>query len=67
MYLSLKGLEKNKWIESYRSDEQGQGGRRKYYTLTTLGEEGFKNKREEWLFVKKLIDNFLEKGETNSC
>ncbi|MGF9979399.1 PadR family transcriptional regulator [Viridibacillus arvi] len=63
LYLSLKRLEKNKWIESYWGDEQGPGGRRKYYTLTSLGEEGFEEKRLEWQFVKKIIDKFIERSE----
>jgi PadR family transcriptional regulator, regulatory protein PadR len=63
LYLSLKRLEKNKWIESYWGDEQGPGGRRKYYKLTSLGQEGFEEKRLEWQFVKKIIDTFLEGGE----
>ena len=63
LYLSLKRLEKNNWIASYWGDEQGPGGRRKYYKLTPLGEEIFEEKRKEWEFVKKLIDSFLEGGE----
>ena len=63
LYLSLKRLEKNKWIESYWGDEQGPGGRRKYYKLTSLGETGFKQKCLEWEFVKKLMDSFLEGGK----
>lgn len=63
LYLSLKRLEKNEWIESYWGNEQGPGGRRKYYKLLPLGEEGFEDKRKEWEFVKKLIDSFLERGE----
>ncbi|MEC1619919.1 PadR family transcriptional regulator [Bacillus mojavensis] len=62
LYLSLKRLEKNKWIESYWGDEQGPGGRRKYYKLTALGLLGFEDKRLEWEFVKKIIDTFLEGG-----
>jgi len=65
LYLSLKRLESNKWIESYWGDEQGPGGRRKYYRLTPLGAEGFEVKRKEWEFVKKLIDSFLEGGGKN--
>ncbi|WP_261134313.1 PadR family transcriptional regulator [Bacillus sp. Marseille-Q3570] len=64
LYLSLKRLEKNKWISSYWGDEQGPGGRRKYYKLTSLGEEGFEKKRAEWRFIKNVIDSFLE-GEKN--
>ncbi|MFE4813568.1 PadR family transcriptional regulator [Peribacillus simplex] len=63
LYLSLKRLEKNKWISSYWGDEQGPGGRRKYYKLTQLGEEGLNVKRTEWEFVKKIIDSFIEGGE----
>ncbi|MEK5068625.1 PadR family transcriptional regulator [Sporosarcina sp. FSL K6-1508] len=63
LYLSLKRLEKNQWIESYWGDEQGPGGRRKYYKITPLGEDGFEEKRQEWEFVKKIIDLFLEGGE----
>ena len=63
LYLSLKRLEKNNWIEAYWGDEQGPGGRRKYYKLTPQGEDGFEEKRLEWQFVKKIIDSFLEGGE----
>lgn len=63
LYLSLKRLETNEWIESYWGDEQGPGGRRKYYKLTPLGKEGFEEKRLEWQFVKNIIDSFLEGGE----
>ncbi|KQL50471.1 PadR family transcriptional regulator [Heyndrickxia shackletonii] len=68
LYLSLKRLEKNEWIESYWGAEQGPGGRRKYYKLTSLGETCFEEKRSEWRFVKKIMDSFLEGGteiETN--
>jgi DNA-binding PadR family transcriptional regulator len=62
LYLSLKRLEKNKWISSYWGDEQGPGGRRKYYKLTSMGEEGFEEKRLEWEFVRDVIDSFLDGG-----
>lgn len=63
MYLSLKRLEKNEWITSYWGEEQGPGGRRKYYKLTQEGQVGFREKREEWNFVKRIIDSFLEGEE----
>ncbi|RXT07123.1 PadR family transcriptional regulator [Ammoniphilus sp. CFH 90114] len=59
LYLSLKRLEKNNWIESYWGDDQGPGGRRKYYKLTSIGEESFEQKRREWEFIKKIMDSFL--------
>ena len=67
LYLSLKRLEKNKWIESYWGDEQGPGGRRKYYKITSTGKDGFEKKRLEWQFVKNIIDSFLEGGEKNEA
>lgn len=62
LYLSLKRLEKNNWIESYWSDEHGPGGRRKYYHLTTIGKQGFQEKIVEWQFIKRIMDSFLEEG-----
>lgn len=59
LYLSLKRLEKNNWISSYWGDEQGPGGRRKYYKVTSLGKQNFEAKRLEWQFVKKMMDSFL--------
>lgn len=63
LYLSLKRLEKNEWITSYWSDEQGPGGRRKYYKVTPLGKKGYEEKRKEWNFVKRMMDSFLEGSE----
>lgn len=63
LYLSLKRLEKNEWIESYWGAEQGPGGRRKYYKITSTGKDGFEKKRLEWQFVKKMMDSFLEGGK----
>lgn len=37
-YLSLKRLEKNRYISSYWGEEQEPGGRRKYYQITSVGE-----------------------------
>ncbi|MGG0459737.1 PadR family transcriptional regulator [Priestia aryabhattai] len=62
LYLSLKRLEKNNWISSYWGDEQGPGGRRKYYKVTSLGTQNFEAKRLEWQFVKKMMDFFLWGG-----
>lgn len=65
LYLSLKRLEKNQWISSYWGDEQGPGGRRKYYKLTLIGEDHLELKRKEWTFVKNIIDSFVEGSELN--
>lgn len=63
LYLSLKRLEKNKWITSYWGNEQGPGGRRKYYKLTAEGVEGYLVKRSEWEFLKHMMESFLQGGD----
>lgn len=63
LYLSLKRLEKKEWIQSYWSNEQGAGARRKYYQMTDQGRKNYKNKLEEWIFIKKLIDSFVSVSE----
>lgn len=65
LYLSLKRMEKNEWISSYWGDEQGPGGRRKYYNLTAVGREGYIQKRSEWEFVKQMIDGFIGGGKSD--
>ena len=60
LHLSLQIMEKRKWITTYWSDEQGSGGRRKYYPMTDEVRYHYNLKIEEWNFVKKLIDTFLE-------
>lgn len=64
LYLSLKRLEKNGCVVSYLSEEIGQGGRKKYYKLTATGREVYEKKCVEWRFVKKIIDFFVEGGES---
>ncbi|PYZ93426.1 PadR family transcriptional regulator [Salipaludibacillus keqinensis] len=60
LYLSLKRLEKNKFIESYWGADKGPGGRRKYYKITDDGKEKYNHMQVEWIYLKELIDSFLE-------
>jgi len=43
----------------YWGNEQGSGGRRKYYQITDKGKNEFEQKVSEWEFIKKNIDIFL--------
>lgn len=63
LYLSLKRLEKNGCVVSYLSEEVGQGGRKKYYKLTTIGRQVYENKCVEWRFIKNIMDCFIEGGD----
>lgn len=59
LYLSLKRLEANQFIQSYWCDDHGPGARRKYYKITPLGKEYYEKKVVEWNFMKNLMDSFL--------
>jgi DNA-binding PadR family transcriptional regulator len=60
MYLALKRLEKNGLVESFWGEEVSEGGRRKYYRILPLGSERLIQKKNEWEYVKKMLDLFLE-------
>jgi len=58
MYSSLKRLENDGNIISYWGDET-QGGRRKYYRLTTGGQKQYKTNQHNWQYAKKLLEKLL--------
>ena len=58
MYSSLKRLEHDGHIISYWGDES-QGGRRKYYRITTGGREQYKSNQHNWAYAKKLLEKLL--------
>lgn len=59
MYLALKRLESKLLIESYWGEEQGAGGRRKYYKLTKEGIDTLTIKKKEWSILKNIMNSFL--------
>lgn len=63
LYLALKRIEKQKLVTSYWGDEQGSGGRRKYYQITDKGKNELEQKVNEWEFIKKNIDIFLKQSK----
>lgn len=60
MYLALKRLENNGYLESFWGEELSEGGRRKYYRILPAGYERLTQKKEEWRFVKRILEVFLE-------
>jgi PadR family transcriptional regulator PadR len=60
LYVSLKRLEKKGYLKGYWNDTEGtSGGRRRYYSITEEGKASFKNSSEEWMVLKRIIDNFM--------
>ena len=58
MYSSLRRLENDGRISAYWGDES-QGGRRKYYSLTSAGLELYKANKSNWDYAKQILDHLL--------
>lgn len=58
IYLAFKRMEKEKLIESYWSDNL-DSARRKYYRITVDGKKYLKEKKEEWLRNRDILNTLL--------
>ncbi|HET8845592.1 MAG TPA: PadR family transcriptional regulator [Ktedonobacteraceae bacterium] len=58
MYSSLKRMEKDGYITSYWGNET-QGGRRRYYHITSSGRELHQSNKQNWDYAKKILDKLL--------
>ncbi|HSX06002.1 MAG TPA: PadR family transcriptional regulator [Candidatus Saccharimonadales bacterium] len=58
MYSSLKRLEHDGHISSYWGDET-QGGRRRYYHITTSGREQYESNKRNWNYAKQILEKLL--------
>lgn len=61
LYTAFRRLEKEGFILSYWGDET-QGGRRKYYRITTEGLMHYEQSKEGWLFAKEVLDKLIKGG-----
>lgn len=62
LYTAFKRLEDAGCISSYWGDQQ-TGARRKYYTITNIGKNVYRQKMNEWLEAKCLLDALLDTEE----
>lgn len=58
LYAVFQRLEKKELIESYTGIVT-QGGKRKYYRITTLGKAYLQELVKEWKELKEIIDLFM--------
>lgn len=58
MYSSLKRLEADGNITFYWGDET-QGGRRKYYRITSRGKKVYAQNKDNWEYAKRILDQLL--------
>lgn len=61
LYTAFRRLEKEGHIMSYWGDET-QGGRRKYYRITELGQKQYERNRKDWDFAKEVLDQLIKGG-----
>ncbi|MDQ0226503.1 PadR family transcriptional regulator [Metabacillus niabensis] len=59
LYAVFQRLEKKELIESYFGNVS-QGGKRKYYRITSLGKAYLTEMVKEWKETKEIIDLFME-------
>ncbi|MTI65230.1 MAG: helix-turn-helix transcriptional regulator [Firmicutes bacterium] len=59
LYPILYRLEEKEVIESYWKTPKGRGKPRKYYRVTSIGDEYFYSYKEEWFVVSNIMKDIL--------
>lgn len=61
LYSAFTRMEKNGYIESFvaEPDASGNGKKRTYYRITSLGEAYYQDKCEEWKVTKEVVEKFI--------
>jgi len=68
LYSAFTRMEKNGHVESFSRIAEDTGKRRTYYRITAQGMEYYRQKRDEWLLTKEVIEKFITKENGNgSC
>jgi len=62
VYPILRKLKSDGLVDTYLQEESG-GPPRKYYSLTRLGRETYRNDKKEYLDFAKAIETLLEEDE----
>ena len=62
LYSAFTRMEKNGHIESFTADADpsGNGKKRTYYRITDKGRDYYREKCEEWILTKDVIEKFIE-------
>lgn len=63
LYSAFTRMEKNGYVVSFSSDEEGSEKRRTYYRITESGRQYYMSKREEWQLTKEVVEHFILKEE----
>lgn len=60
LYSAFSRLEKNGYIESFYDEDRNNGKRRTYYRITEKGTEYYKEKCQEWIITKEVVERFIK-------
>ena len=58
----LETLEKNGYIQSFPDNSNPSGKRRTYYRITDSGRQYYREKCDEWLITKEVVEKFIIRG-----
>lgn len=61
LYSAFNRLEKNGYVESYRSSDSGSEKKRTYYRITEAGKAYYRYKCDEWILTKDVVEHFVKK------
>lgn len=60
LYSAFNRMEKNGYIESFQDEDMSGGKRRTYYRITDSGRQYYKEKCEEWILTKEVVEKFIK-------
>lgn len=61
LYSAFNRMEKNGYIASFQNEDILGGKRRTYYRITDKGRQYYKEKCEEWILTKEVVEIFIKK------
>lgn len=59
LYSAFSRMEKNGYVESFSKDDENTGKKRTYYRITEKGMVYYKEKQEEWVLTKEVVERFI--------
>ena len=61
LYSAFTRMEKNGYVESFVQESVETGKKRTYYRITEEGRRYYREKRDEWLLTKEVVEKFITK------
>ena len=62
LYSAFTRMEKNGYIQSFPDNSNPYGKRRTYYRITDSGRQYYREKCDEWLITKEVVEKFIIRG-----